>query len=121
MDPTLFQIGAAIVMVAVSVAILVWFIRYLRVTSERRLMLMLKRTGVDPEIIAQGDTETIFKDVRSRCRKCQSEDLCERWLAGEVEGGNAFCPNARIFSILKYNRGQIPDITYIPSRHRQTS
>jgi len=100
MNPTLFQIGAAIVMVAVSVAILVLFLRYLRATSERRLTRMLKHAGVDPEIAAQGDKETIFKDVRSRCRKCRSEDLCERWLAGEVGGDNAFCPNARIFSVL---------------------
>lgn len=105
MDLTLFQIGVAIVMVYVSVVILVSFQRYMRTTSERRMMLMLKRAGVDPDIAAQGDNEAIFKDVRSRCRKCRSEDLCERWLAGEVKGENAFCPNARIFSNLTRTTG----------------
>ncbi len=105
MNPTLSQIGGAIVMVTVSIALLVWFLRYLGATSERRLMRMLKRAGVNPEIAAQDDTEGIIKDVRSRCRKCRFEDLCERWLAGEVEGENTFCPNARIFSILTRTTG----------------
>ena len=90
MNPTLFQIGVAIVMVAVIFTLLAWFLRYLRATSERRLMRMLKRAGVDPEIATQiatqGDSGAIINNVRSRCRKCMSEDLCERGLAGEVEG-----------------------------------
>jgi len=106
MDPTLFQIGVAIVMVAVIFTLLAWFLRYLRATSERRLMRMLKRAGVDPEIATQGDSEAIIiNNVRSRCRKCMSEDLCERWLAGEVEGENTFCPNARIFGLLAKTTG----------------
>lgn len=105
MNPTLLQIEVAIVMVAVSVALLVWFLSYLGVTSEKRLMRMLKHAGVNPEIAAQGNTEAIIKDVRSRCRKCPYEDLCERWLAGEVKGGNTFCPNARIFSTLTRTTG----------------
>ena len=32
---------------------------------------------------------------------CRSEDLCDGWLAGNVEGDNSFCPNARIFRVLK--------------------
>ena len=106
MNPTLFQIGAAIVMVAVTFALLVWFLKYWRATSERRLMRMLKRAGVDPEIATPGDTEAFIDNVRSRCRKCMSEDLCERWLAGKVEGENTFCPNARIFSILARTTNQ---------------
>ncbi len=105
MNSTLFQIGIAIVMVAVFFTLLVWFIKYWRAASERRMMRMLKRAGVDPEIATQGDTEAIINDVRSRCRKCMSEDLCERWLAGEVEGENTFCPNTRIFRNLTRTTG----------------
>ncbi len=105
MNPTLFQIGLAIVMVAVIVALLVWFLRYKGASSKRRMMRMLRRAGVDPEIAAHGDTEAIIKDIRSRCRKCQSEALCERWLAGEVGGENTFCPNARLFSNLTRTTG----------------
>ena len=101
MNSTLFQIGVAIAMVAVIFTLLAWFLKHWRARSERRLLGMLKRAGVDPEIATRGDTEAIINDVRNRCQKCMSEDLCERWLAGEVEGENTFCPNARIFGILK--------------------
>ena len=100
MNPTTFEIGVALFMVTVSVAVVVWFLKYKVATSERRMMRMLQRAGVDPETAAHGDTETIMNDVRRRCRKCHSEDLCERWLDGEVEGKNTFCPNARIFADL---------------------
>jgi hypothetical protein len=98
MNPTIFEIGAAAVMVAVSVALVVWIRRYMAAASERRMMSMMKRAGLDPEIGKHGDTEAIIKEVR--CRRCQSEDLCERWLAREEKGGNIFCPNARVFDML---------------------
>jgi hypothetical protein len=107
MNPTLFEIGLAIFMVAVTVALLAWFLRYLAAASERRMMHMLTRAGVDPEVARQGDTQAIIQDVRSRCSKCRSEDLCDRWLAGKVEGDNSFCPNAQIFRILKKTTGRI--------------
>ena len=107
MNPTLFEIGAAIIMVAVSIALIVWFFRYLAAASGRRMMHMLTRAGVDPEVAKHGDTEAIIQDVRSRCRKCRSEDLCDRWLAGKVEGDNSFCPNAQIFRILTRTTGRI--------------
>jgi hypothetical protein len=101
MNPTLFEISVAIVLVAVSVALLVWIGRYMAAASERRLTRMLKRAGLDPEIATHGDTEAIIKEIRRRCRKCASEALCERWLAGEEEGNNSFCPNARVFDVLR--------------------
>lgn len=52
-------------------------------------------TFIDPQSMAIG------KEVRRRCRRCLREDLCERWLAGEVEGDNNFCPNAQTFDALK--------------------
>jgi hypothetical protein len=100
MNPTLFEIGVAIVMVAVSVALIVWFSRYMVAASGKRMMQMLTRAGVDPEVARHGDTEAIIQDMQRRCIRCQSEDLCDRWLAGKVEGDQSFCPNAQIFRTL---------------------
>ena len=106
MNPTLFEIGVAIFMVAVGVALIAWFSRYMAAASGRRMMRMLAGAGVDPEVARHGDTETIIRDVRSRCRRCRSEDLCDRWLAGKVEGDNSFCPNAEIFRNLTRTSGR---------------
>ena len=100
MNTTLFEISVAIVMVAVSVALVVWFSRYVAAVSGRRMMQMLTRAGVDPEIAKQGNTEAIIQDVRRRCGRCRFEGLCDSWLAGKVEGDNSFCPNAQIFRLL---------------------
>jgi hypothetical protein len=100
MNPTLVEIGVAISMVAVSVALVVWFSRYVATASDRRMMHMLTRAGVDPEVARHGDTEAILEDVRRRCGRCRFEGLCDRWLAGKVEGDNSFCPNAQIFRTL---------------------
>ena len=105
MIPTLFEIGVAIFMVTVSVALVVWFSRDMAAASGRRRMNMLARAGVDPEVARRGDA--IMRDVRSRCGKCRSEDLCDRWLAGGVEGDNGFCPNAEIFRGLARTTGRI--------------
>jgi hypothetical protein len=100
MDPTLFEIGVAIFMVAVSAALIVWFSRYMASASGRRVMRMLTHAGVEPEGAGHDDTEAIMQAVRSRCRRCRSEGLCDRWFAGKIEGDNSFCPNAQIFRIL---------------------
>jgi hypothetical protein len=100
MSPTLFEIGVALLMITVSVALIVWFSRYVAATSQTRMMRMLARAGVDPEVARRGDNEAIMRDVRSRCVRCPSEALCERWFAGLVEGDNSFCPNAQIFRSL---------------------
>ncbi len=105
MTPTLFEIGAATAMVAVSIALIAWFSRDLAAASGRRMMNMLAHAGVNPEVARRGDA--IMRDVRSRCRKCRSEDLCDRWLAGGVEGDNGFCPNAQIFRGLTRTAGRI--------------
>ena len=88
-------------MVAVSVALLVWILKYMAAASERRMTRMLKRAGLAPELATHGDTEAIIEEIRRRCRKCASEALCERWLAGEEKGNNSFCPNVRAFDILR--------------------
>jgi hypothetical protein len=107
MNPTLFQVGVAIFMVAANVALVVWFSRYLAATSGRRMTQMLMRARVDPEVARYGDTAAIMQDVRRRCRRCRSEGLCDSWLAGKVEGDNSFCPNAPIFRILTRTAGRI--------------
>jgi hypothetical protein len=107
MNPTLFEIGVATLMVGVIVTLIVWFFRDMGAASERRMMQMLTRAGVDPEVAKQGDTEAFTHDVRSRCRRCRSEGLCERWLAKSVEGDNSFCPNAPLFRRLTKTAGSI--------------
>lgn len=107
MNPTFFEIGVAAIMLAVVVALILWFTRYLAVVSARRMMQMMVRAGVDPEVARQGDAESITQDVRSRCEKCRSEALCDRWLAGKTEGDNSFCPNASIFRMLAKTRARV--------------
>ena len=106
MNPTLFELGVALVMLTVTVFLIVRFWRYMAAGSERRMQLMLARAGVAPKLVSRGDSAAIIKDVRSRCRHCPSEDRCDRWLAGEVEGDNSFCPNAQLFRSLARSSGQ---------------
>ena len=102
MNPTMFEISVAIIMLVVSVAMLVGLNRYLAAASTSRMTDMMKRLALDPGIGTNGDprTEAIMKEVRQRCRKCQAEDVCERWLVGKVKGRNTFCPNARTSRML---------------------
>lgn len=96
MNPTLFEIGVAVCMVTVIAALVVLFARSLAEASAGRTLLMLAHAGVDPELARHADTDPGMRDVRRRCRGCRSEDLCDRWLAGNVGGDNSFCPNAQI-------------------------
>ena len=108
MNPTVFEIGIAIFMVSVSVAIVVWFQRYLAAASAKRMLRMMTRVGLDPgAFIGHSDprTEDILKEVRYQCRKCMAEDFCDRWIAGKAKGDNSFCPNARTFGILTRTTG----------------
>lgn len=100
MNPTLFEIVVALIMVAVIATLVVWFFKNNAAISGRRMLRMLTRAGVDPELANSGDAEAIMRDVRSRCLGCRAEALCERWLAEKVEGDNSFCPNAQIFRSL---------------------
>lgn len=107
MNPTLFQIGVAVVMVAVSLGLILWFSRDMVAASRRRLTNMLALAGVAPEVAKHGDNRATMKDVQSRCLRCRSEGLCERWLAGKVEGDHSFCPNAQVFRTLIKAAGRI--------------
>ncbi len=106
MTPT--HISVAIVMVAVTAVLFLWFQRSLAAGSARRMTRMLRRFGLDPGIATRGDprTEAIMKEARRRCGNCRLEDFCNRWLTGDCEGANAFCPNARVFHGLASNSGR---------------
>ncbi len=94
------QISVAIFMVGVAIALLVWFRSSQAVASTGRMIGMMTRAGLDPRIAMLGSV-TVREEVRRRCAGCSREDLCDQWLAGEIEGGNTFCPNAPIFHALE--------------------
>ena len=97
MTPTM--ISVAILMVAVAISSIVWLQGYRVATSARRMKGMMTRIGLDFAAAAPDDPRTaaFMKQTRRRCMKCPREDFCDRWLAGEVGGDNAFCPNAATF------------------------
>jgi hypothetical protein len=103
----MFEISVATILVAVNVAIFVWFRRSKAAASARRMMRMMVRVGLVPGIVAHRDpqTEAIMKETRRRCGRCRLEDFCDRWLAGKAEGGSAFCPNAETFRMLTRTSG----------------
>ena len=106
MDPT--QISVAIAMVGVAGALIVWLRSDMAAASGRRMKAMMTRVGLDslPATFGGLRTSAIKKVMLRRCRRCPREGLCERWLAGKVEGGNSFCPNAQTFRILTGARGR---------------
>ena len=100
MEPTVMQVIAGVVMLIVAAGMVTAWRRYRIASSERRMLGMLSRIGLDPTIVSSGDIGTIMSEVRSRCRQCAAEGQCERWLRGEETGDNSFCPNHRVFEIL---------------------
>ena len=102
MTPTLSQIGAVVVMAVVNLVIFMWFQRSEAAASARRMMGMMTRVGLTPGPHPLGDwrTQAVVKQARRRCGRCPCEALCDSWLAGEEQGGNAFCLNARTFRAL---------------------
>jgi hypothetical protein len=101
MTTSLLQFIAAIAMVGIAVILFVAYRTFLAKNSERRMRTMLQSVGLDPALAASGEIPTIMKDIRKRCRGCASEDVCERWLEGHKDGDNDFCPNAKVFRMLK--------------------
>ena len=97
---TPLQIVIGITMAAAAIALVAWFARYKTGGADRRLQNMLRKAGVTPAIAASQDAEAIMKEVRRRCSRCQNEDVCERWLAGDERGASDFCPNAGVFEAL---------------------
>lgn len=101
MNISMFQILAAVVMVGVAFALVFGIRSYMAKQSERRMRTMLIKIGLDPVVAASGDSQTIMREVRQRCRTCSSEDACERWLTGEKGGENEFCPNREVFESMR--------------------
>jgi hypothetical protein len=95
-------------MVGATIALLVATRKYMAAASERRMVTMLERVGLDPAIAMSGQPNSVLecviaasmKKIRQRCRACTTEDICERWLAGDEHGDNNFCPNAKVFDAL---------------------
>jgi len=106
MDP--IQISFTIFVVAVAIAIIIWFQSTQAAGSARRMLDMMSRVGLGPGTAMLGDPRTmaIGKEARRRCKRCPREDLCDRWLAGKVKGDNTFCPNAQTFRTLAGARGR---------------
>jgi hypothetical protein len=106
---SLFQIIAVMCMLGATIAVFVATRKYLAATSERRMVSMLESVGLDPANAFIGEPNSVLdcviaatmKEVRQRCRTCTTEDICERWVAGEEDGDNDFCPNAKVFDALK--------------------
>ena len=99
MNMTLSDMGTAILFVVIAAALIVWFRAKLVSGSLSRMRRMMTSVGLDPDKLGSSDAGVglDMQGVRTRCRMCPAEDLCERWLAGEVAGDNGFCPNAKIF------------------------
>lgn len=103
MYETITDLYLALIMVGVALALIVWFHRSEMAASAGRMTLMMANIGLGRWAATHKDlaSRAIMNDVRQRCAKCPREDLCERWLAGNVEGDNEFCPNASLFRSLK--------------------
>lgn len=107
MDPT--QISAVVIMVGAAVAAVVWLRTSQTAAAAARMNGMMMRFGLDYGMSARGDRRTItsLEEARRRCRRCPREDLCDRWLAGDVKGDNGFCPNGQIFRLLSEADGPV--------------
>jgi hypothetical protein len=101
MNMSTMQMFAAIAMVGVAFLLFYAIRSYMAAQSERRMVSMLERVGLDPAIASSGDKRVIVREIRQRCRSCATEDVCERWLAGEEGGENEFCPNREVFESIK--------------------
>ena len=101
MDP--IQFSVAIIVVGVVAALIMRPRPNTAAASAKRLMAMMTRAGVRAAALGDPRTMAMRKQARRRCRRCSSNDLCERWLAGKVEGGNSFCPNAQTIRLLKWH------------------
>jgi hypothetical protein len=108
MAPNLLQLIVGAAMAALAL-FLVWrLVEYKRAGSDRRLRAMMAWVHVDPALAAAEASKPLMKELRRRCRRCQSEGVCERWLAGELRGGNEFCPNAATLAEWARDAGAAP-------------
>lgn len=99
MDQTLFDFTIAATMITVVAVLFGLFRRSENKASVWRMLTMMTRMRIDPRISTDANPrfKAIMRGARRRCARCPNEGYCERWLAGEVEGPNTFCANARVF------------------------
>jgi len=100
MEPITYQATLALVLLAVAVVLVTWFLWDKRRHSLSRMNRMMTHIGLDPDVTDE-ETLATMKAVTARCSTCNGEDVCERWLKGEEAGDNGFCPNAQTFEGLK--------------------
>lgn len=108
MNMTVTQFLAGLLVTGVALALFFGYRRYLQMNSERRMRSMLEAVGLDPKIADIRGIKTIMSEVRQRCSACKSEDVCERWLRSADKGDSDFCPNAKVFEVLREYRGDNP-------------
>lgn len=102
MNPTTFEIQLAVAMVSVVAGLLIWLRISMNSGSKRRMTAMMAQVGLHAgNGFAHGvPINGTISPAQKRCRRCRVEGYCERWLAGNEEGGNRFCANAKLFDLL---------------------
>ncbi len=97
------EVNIAILMITVVIFMLIWFERSEAAATVTRMTRMMSRVGLNTNFGAKGGPKarSVIKEARTRCGRCRCEDRCELWLDGKAGGENAFCPNARVFNMLK--------------------
>ena len=109
MNMSLFPIIATAFVGGATVVLFVMRLKHNLAASERRMVIMLERVGLDPAIALSGEPDSIIecmiegsmKKIRQRCRACSTVNECERWIAGNDDSDNVFCPNVRVFGALR--------------------
>jgi hypothetical protein len=67
----------------------------------RNLSGMLDRLGLNAEMLAHGRLAVALRAAVSTCQSCDTDQLCQGWLARAPEwldAAPAFCPNRRLFA-----------------------
>jgi len=90
-------------MITVVVFLVIWFERSEAEATTTRMVRMMSRIGLNANFRNRcgPKARAVIKECRIRCGRCRAEDQCERWLDGDVKGENGFCPNTRIFNVLR--------------------
>ena len=95
MNITVSDWQIAFLLILITAILVVSFRGWLSSKSQSRMYRMMARVRILPRSDKRAGLD--MQEVRARCRRCPAEDVCERWLAGEIEGDNGFCPNADVF------------------------
>jgi uncharacterized protein DUF6455 len=77
-------------------------------TDHRRQNMsdILKRLGLDAELLARGQFAGALRSAVFRCLSCDADQACQAWLAHapeRIDRAPSWCPNSEFFA---YTRGQ---------------